>query len=110
MKLWDLRSSLVPYNKNYRVRLRHMWDYRMTLYPGDPGAKKRDDDRSVLTMCGHYCLQTLIRCGFSAEAQTGQRYLYCGSFDGRVYIYDLAGRIVQTYVSLPLDGRKFANK
>ncbi len=33
--------------------------------------------------------QTLIRAYFSPAATTGQRFIYSGSYDGSVYIYDL---------------------
>jgi len=102
MKLWDMRSSLVTYNKHTEIPTLNHWDYRMAYYPSTPAEARRKDDKSTLTMCGHYCLQTLIRCGFSPESQTGQRYMYCGSFDGCVYIYDLAGRVVQKYARFTL--------
>ena len=36
----------------------------------------------------HY-LQTLIRCYFSPRHTTGQRYIYTGSHNGIIYVYDL---------------------
>jgi WD40 repeat protein len=35
------------------------------------------------------CLQTLIKAHFSPAASTGERYVYTGSADGAVVIYDL---------------------
>ena len=46
-------------------------------------------DDSVFTFKGHSVYQTLIRCQFSPLETTGQRYIYTGSSDGRVFIYDL---------------------
>jgi WD40 repeat protein len=38
---------------------------------------------------GHRVLQTLVRAYFSPVESTGQRYIYTGSTDGTVYIYDV---------------------
>jgi WD repeat-containing protein 23 len=46
-------------------------------------------DKSLFTFRGHQVLKTLIRCYFSPAETTGQRYVYSGSKDGRVFIYDL---------------------
>lgn len=46
-------------------------------------------DNSVMTFRGHTVLQTLIRCYFSPLETTGQRYLYSGSGDGSIYIFDI---------------------
>ena len=49
-----------------------------------------------MTYRGHSVLQTLIRCHFSPEATTGQRYIYTGCASGRLIIYDvLTGKIVR---------------
>jgi DDB1- and CUL4-associated factor 11 len=42
-----------------------------------------------MTFSGHSVLSTLIRCQFSPIETTGQRYIYTGSSDGRIHIYDL---------------------
>ena len=42
-----------------------------------------------MTFTGHGVLSTLIRCQFSPIETTGQRYVYTGSSDGRIHIYDL---------------------
>lgn len=97
LKLWDLRKALQfqPTLKPYWSRgVIERWDYRMAPFPGVPG-QMLDGDNSVITCVGHQTLATLIRCGFSPFAQNGSRYLYCGSFDGSVCIYDLAGNLVQ---------------
>lgn len=45
---------------------------------------------------GHTVLQTLIRAYFSPES-TGGRYIYSGSFDGVVRIWDIvSGEIVKS--------------
>lgn len=44
-----------------------------------------DCDNSVMTYRGgHEVLRTLIRCRFSPEETTGQRYIYSGSSDGDI--------------------------
>lgn len=37
-----------------------------------------------MTYRGHSVLQTLVRCHFSPEFTTGQRYIYTGCAAGRV--------------------------
>lgn len=50
---------------------------------------------------GHEVMQTLIRCYFSPLETTGQRYVYSGSADGRIFIFDLItgkeAQILQSY-------------
>ncbi len=41
-----------------------------------------------MTYRGHSVLMTLIRCYFSPAETTGQQYIYTGSADGCVYVYD----------------------
>jgi DDB1- and CUL4-associated factor 11 len=40
-------------------------------------------------------LKTLIRCHFSPPSSTGQQYLYSGSEDGRVHIWNLDGSVAR---------------
>ena len=49
-----------------------------------------------MTYRGHSVVSTLIRCHWSPLSTTGQRYLYTGSADGKIHIYSLDGRIVET--------------
>ena len=73
-----------------RLRIpEYQWDYRWMDYPGDPRAVRHPHDCSLLTYCGHKVLQTLIRCYFSPAHSTAQRFIYSGSHDGCVYIYDV---------------------
>ena len=46
-------------------------------------------DCSVVTFRGHSVLKTLIRCHFSPAGSTDSRYVYTGSEDGGVYIYNM---------------------
>ena len=52
-------------------------------------------DCSVTTYTGHRVLKTLIRCHFSPPSSTGQQYLYSGSEDGRVHIWNLDGTVAR---------------
>ena len=45
---------------------------------------KIDGDTSLMTYRGHSVLHTLIRCRFSPEFTTGQRYIYSGCATGAV--------------------------
>ncbi|KAK9281382.1 hypothetical protein L1049_004282 [Liquidambar formosana] len=88
IKLWDIRrmSSNVtcnPVPKDYE------WDYRWRDYPRQARDLKHPCDQSLATYKGHSVLQTLIRCYFSPAYSTGQKYIYSGSADSCVYIYDL---------------------
>lgn len=50
---------------------------------------KHPDDCSLVTYRGHSVLKTLIRCHFSPPTSTGSRYVYTGSADGKVKIYNI---------------------
>lgn len=52
-------------------------------------------DCSVTSYTGHRVLKTLIRCHFSPPSSTGQQYLYSGSEDGRVHIWNLDGTVAR---------------
>lgn len=48
-----------------------------------------------MTYRGHSVLQTLIRAYFSPVASTGQRFIYSGSADGDVVVWDVVtGRLL----------------
>jgi WD repeat-containing protein 23 len=89
IKLWDIRkmSSRVPRDRGgYR---NYEWDYRWMDYPPQARELKHPGDQSVATYRGHSVLRTLIRCYFSPAHSTGQKYIYTGSHDSSVYIYDI---------------------
>ncbi|KAK8506242.1 hypothetical protein V6N12_074290 [Hibiscus sabdariffa] len=88
IKLWDIRkmSSNTSCNLGFRS---YEWDYRWMDYPPQARDLKHPCDQSVATYKGHSVLRTLIRCYFSPEYSTGQKYIYTGSHDSRVYIYDV---------------------
>jgi len=93
IKLWDIRrfsSSGAIENSKHAVS-NQKWDYRWQRVPRHVinSKAKVEGDTSVMTYTGHTVLQTLIRCHFSPEFSTGQRYIYTGCAAGRVIIYDL---------------------
>ncbi|CAI2188948.1 6385_t:CDS:10 [Funneliformis geosporum] len=98
MKLWDIRMMISGERfdkmqlEDYRIP---DWDYRWNHYLGDRKFK-HPQDVSVMTYRGHSVLKTLIRCHFSPSNTTGQRFLYTGSEDGRVRIFSIDGRLVQS--------------
>ncbi|KAI8583171.1 hypothetical protein K450DRAFT_169962, partial [Umbelopsis ramanniana AG] len=91
-KVWDIRT-MVSSRAAEDTRLDSEFDYRRGNYPGVPRLHTKDS--SVMTYRGHKVLRTLIRCHFSPPSNTGQRYIYSGSADGRAHIYNLDGSVNQ---------------
>lgn len=88
IKLWDIRK--MSSNTNcYQGYKNYEWDYRWMDYPPQARTLKHPYDQSIATYKGHSVLRTLIRCYFSPEYGTGQKYIYTGSHDSCIYIYDL---------------------
>jgi len=92
IKLWDLRKFSTEKKKVIpAVRV----DYRMASLSDlqiervKERMKTNTDDVSVSTYFGHKVSDTLIRCHFSPKFVTDQRFIYTGSSDGCVYIYDI---------------------
>lgn len=99
IKIWDMRkfSSVEAQDAVKRVVSRQVWDYRWQLVPRSQKRRKKTvlGDTSIKTYQGHVVTRTLIRARFSPLHSTGQRYIYSGSSDGRVVIYDIiTGEIV----------------
>lgn len=88
IKLWDIRK-MSPNSTCYQVRRNYEWDYRSMDYPVQARNFKHPYDQSVCTYKGHSVLRTLIRCYFSPQYSTGQKYIYTGSHDSFIYVYDL---------------------
>lgn len=98
MKLWDLRKMI---SNEKAATIDHnqyttQFDYRFMTY-SEADYRPHPHDCSIVTYRGHSVLKTLIRCHFSPPSSTNSRYVYSGSEDGSVYIYNLdatlAGRI-----------------
>lgn len=98
MKLWDLRKMMSTENasKHDPARYSTGFDYRFMAF-SENDYEPHPHDCSLVTFRGHRVLKTLIRCHFSPPGSTGSRYVYSGSEDGSVYIYNmdatLAGKI-----------------
>lgn len=90
MKLWDLRKMMTS-AKLDTIDLNSFstgFDYRY-MSISDADYRPHPHDCSVVTFRGHRVLKTLIRCHFSPDTSTNSRYVYSGSSDGRVFIYNL---------------------
>ncbi|KAI1736290.1 WD40-repeat-containing domain protein [Xylaria scruposa] len=92
MKLWDLKmmyTSAQFREKNPRQHTPYSdFDYRWSKFDEDDWFP-HPDDNSVVTFRGHKVLRTLIRCHFSPPGSTDSRYVYSGSHDGKVYIWNM---------------------
>ena len=92
MKLWDLRMALSTAAFRERRPTRHTqnseYDYRWGHYDDDLWFR-HPDDNSLVTFRGHKVQRTLIRCHFSPPGSTDSRYVYSGSYDGSVYVWNL---------------------
>lgn len=96
MKLWDLRKmiSTERASKIDSSEYASGFDYRFMNY-SDSQHRPHPDDCSLVTYRGHKVLKTLIRCHFSPPGSTDSRYVYSGSADGSVYIYNLDATLVK---------------
>lgn len=89
-KLWDLRK-VIPTEEANKIdpqRYTTGFEYRMAEYDFRDW-KPHPHDCSLVTFRGHSVLKTLIRCHFSPPGSTDSRYVYSGSYDGSVYIWNL---------------------
>lgn len=76
-----------PFPRKYSLHRSDSYDGRLVKHP---------NDCSLVTYRGHSVHRTLIRCHFSPPTSTGSRYLYTGSADGKVQIYNLDATIADT--------------
>jgi len=89
IKLWDLRKSVTEDHKIKTMRYDYRYGKPTKSFINSIKEKTKDNlDQSVMTFEGHSVAGTLIRCHFSPLHGTGQRFIYSGSYDGKVYIYD----------------------
>lgn len=91
IKLWDIRAMQ---NEGDHEGRRTNFQYNTYIATHQmeilQTERRLKDDFSVMTYFGpQKILQTLIRCKFSPEYSTGQKYIYTGSADGNIYIYDV---------------------
>jgi WD repeat-containing protein 23 len=89
-KLWDLRNMLSKEKADTIDPRRYTtgFEYRSHAYD-DNDYRPHPHDCSVVTFRGHKVLKTLIRCHFSPPGSTDSRYVYSGSYDGSVYVWNL---------------------
>ncbi|KAI1380019.1 WD40 repeat-like protein [Hypoxylon crocopeplum] len=96
MKLWDLKMMYTTARfeeLNPRQHTRYSeFDYRWGRFD-DADWFPHPDDNSLVTFRGHKVLRTLIRCHFSPPGSTNSRYVYSGSHDGKVYVYNMDATI-----------------
>ncbi|GAB7359597.1 hypothetical protein MBLNU230_g6781t1 [Neophaeotheca triangularis] len=96
-KLWDLRK-MISTDQGERINPQDYttnFDYRFAPYDTDDH-QPHPHDCSLVTFRGHRVLKTLIRCHFSPPGSTDSRYIYSGSHDGKVYIWNLDGTLKST--------------
>ncbi|KAI0019062.1 WD40-repeat-containing domain protein [Xylariomycetidae sp. FL0641] len=96
MKLWDLKmmyttAQFEQMNSRQNVGATG-FDYRWSSFD-DANWYPHPNDNSVVTFRGHKVLRTLIRCHFSPPNSTNSRYVYSGSHDGKVYVYNMDATI-----------------
>lgn len=93
VKLWDVRMALSHRQAAaclQRVRVpTFRWDYRWQHYPGRGRDVRHPGDVSIQTYRGHHVLQTLSRAYFSPHTSTGSRFIYAGSADGSIKMWDV---------------------
>lgn len=96
-KLWDLRKVISTEDaETIRIdRYTNNFEYRMHQFDYDSW-RKHPHDCSLVTFRGHQVLKTLIRCHFSPPGSTDSRYVYSGSYDGKVYIWNLDATLKAT--------------
>ncbi|KAI5464305.1 WD40-repeat-containing domain protein [Mariannaea sp. PMI_226] len=97
MKLWDIRQALTTAEVNeldptQHTRFSSGFDYRAGTY-NENWWDPHPNDNSLVTFRGHKVLRTLIRCHFSPQNSSNSHYVYTGSADGKVYIYNLDATI-----------------
>ncbi|KAI2610465.1 WD40 repeat-like protein [Hypoxylon sp. NC1633] len=96
MKLWDLKMMYTTAQFEDLKPRQHTryseFDYRWGRFD-DADWFRHPLDNSVVTFRGHKVLRTLIRCHFSPPGSTNSRYVYSGSHDGKVYIWNMDATI-----------------
>ncbi|KAL4912389.1 WD40-repeat-containing domain protein [Aspergillus aurantiobrunneus] len=97
MKLWDLRKmmSTAKFDTLEPTSYGTGFDYRFDPFPSD-FYYPHPHDCSVVTFRGHRVLRTLIRCHFSPPGSSDSRYVYSGSEDGKVYVYNMDATLAGT--------------
>lgn len=108
MKLWDLKmmyttAKFREMNPRQHTRFSE-FDYRWGRFD-DADWFPHPNDNSLVTFRGHRVLRTLIRCHFSPPGSTNSRYVYSGSHDGKVWVYNMDATVAGV-----IDVRKTTSK
>ena len=108
MKRWDLRK-MIPTEKAETIdplQWSSGWDYR---YPPYKESRRRGNphDCSLVTFKGHKVVSTLIRCHFSPPGSTDGRYVYSGSTDGCVWVWNMDGSVRATLQTSVASGQSY---
>ncbi|CAG9333067.1 unnamed protein product [Blepharisma stoltei] len=99
LKLWDIRTitsqkAYIDFKRSHRYQT--YFDYRWEDYPLRNYRKRLSADSSLLTFKRHTVRKTCIKCYFSPLFTTGNRFIYSGSCEGNVYIFDsITGKTVR---------------
>ncbi|SMY29792.1 unnamed protein product [Zymoseptoria tritici ST99CH_1A5] len=118
-KLWDLRK-MISTDKGENINPQDYttnFDYRFSPYDTNDH-RPHPHDCSLVTFRGHRVLKTLIRCHFSPPTSTDQRYIYSGSHDGKIYVWNLDGTkagepinvLAATKNSRPVSDERFVDR
>ncbi|KAK3069911.1 hypothetical protein LTR53_011373 [Teratosphaeriaceae sp. CCFEE 6253] len=100
-KLWDLRK-MIGTDEAEGINPQDFttsFDYRFSPYDTEDH-RPHPHDCSLVTFRGHRVLKTLIRCHFSPPTSTDQRYIYSGSHDGKIYVWNLDGTPAGTPINV----------
>jgi len=96
MKLWDCRKMMSSARfRELDITREATFDYRWGSFR-ESDWHQDPNDNSVVTFRGHKVLRTLIRCHFSPPNSTNSRYVYSGSQDGKVYIWNMDATLRET--------------
>jgi WD40 repeat protein len=102
IKLWDVRAmrSRAQASRHHESHYDYRHGGRGLLYgPRSsvaPTFRRHEADGSLMTYTGHVVTHTLIRARFSPAFTTGQKYIYSGSADGQVVIWNvLTGEVLE---------------
>ncbi|KAF2460418.1 WD40-repeat-containing domain protein [Lineolata rhizophorae] len=96
-KLWDLRKMMSAERAdqidpaNYTTN----FEYRSSAYDEDSW-RPHPHDCSLVTFRGHSVLRTLIRCHFAPPGSADSAFVYSGSYDGSVYIWNMDATLAGT--------------
>ena len=82
-ELTSTRAQLQPQTGSFDYRYRG-WNPQSS----STHKKRFRIDKSLITYRGHQVSRTLCRSGFSPVHSTNAKYVYCGSADSTIYIYE----------------------